>query len=218
MNFVNLFIPMTIVALLLMWYRRRNTEVILVTSNVDGREYLVQNKQDKQQAADMLAQVRQRMIKLVEFLKQQYLSGAGGAGGETQTGGGRDDPDVRQFGSYVERTKRLVRRFNPDKISEGNEDVRYTTYTLNKGEKIVFCLRARGEGDHVHDLAMMTFVAIHEMGHVASITEHHTPEFNSNFKWLLDNAVKCGVYSYEDFRSRPRNYCGIAVTDSPLSA
>ena len=66
-------------------------------------------------------------------------------------------------------------------------------YTLNKGEKVVFCLRARGEDDRVHDLSMMTFVAIHEMGHITSISEHHSAEFKSNFSWLLENAVKAGI-------------------------
>ena len=215
-NFVQIFIPLVLGYIVMLYFRRRNTEVSLVRSAVDGREYLVQNKPDKQQAADTLARVREKMVKLVEYLKTEYgdsrnRSGGGGGGPE------RSSQSEQKFGRYEERTQRLVRRFNPDRISEGNEDVRYTTYTLNKGEKVVFCLRARGEGDHVHDLAMMTFVAIHEMAHICSVTEHHTVEWKDNFAWLLRNAVKCGVYQPEDFNARPRRYCGIDVTDTPLS-
>lgn len=212
-KFLSIFIPVMIVLLLLVWAKKSNTEVTMVRSQVDGREYVVQNKPDKQAAADTLAKVRQRMIKLVEYVKQNN----GQLGGGTK---GVDEKEIKndeqKFGRYDERVKRLAVRFNPDRISEGNEDVRYTTYTLNKGEKIVFCLRARGEDDRVHDLSLMTFVAIHELAHVASVTEHHTPEFHSNFAWLLRHAIDCGVYRYEDFKAQPRRYCGIDVTDTPL--
>ena len=211
MEFIILFVCGLLVLFWLMRQTRSQTEVTMVRSSVDGREYLVQNKPDKQQAADLLAQVRQRMIRLVEYLKK--TKGNGGSSGPHSP----DGDDAEKFGTYEDRVTRIASRFNPDRISEGTEDVRYTTYTLNKGEKIVFCLRARGEGDHVHDLAMLTFVAIHELAHIASVSEHHTPEFHANFAWLLRNAVACGVYTYENFKARPRRYCGIDVTDTPLA-
>lgn len=208
MKFSFLFIVILLILFAVIWFRKSNTEVVVVKSTIDGRDYVVQNKPDKQEAANMLAQVRQRMIKLVDYLKR--------TGGKLEKS--KEEDDQAQYGTYEERVNRLVSRFNPDRISEGNEDTKFTTYTLNKGDKVVFCLRARGEDDRVHDLSMMTFVAIHEMGHIASITEHHTPEFKHNFSWLLENAVKCGVYVPEDFRSRPRNYCGIPVTDTPIKS
>ena len=210
-KFLKLFIPLLIVLVLIVWMRKRNVEVSVVRSSVDGREYVVQNKPDKQKAADTLAKVRARMVRLVDYMKKTNGVVDSKSGPKTAAN------DERQYGSYGERTKRVVSRFNPDRISEGNEDVRYTTYTLNKGEKIVFCLRARDEDDRVHDLAMMTFVAVHELAHIASVTEHHTPEFANNFAWLLKHAVACGIYTFEDFNARPRRYCGIDVTDTPLS-
>lgn len=205
--FAHCFIVVIALLLLVGWVRgSQPTDATVVRSTVDGRDYVVQNKADKQAAADVLAQVRARMIRLVEHLR-------GGDHGASHI----PEDAVRQFGTAKDRFDRLAKRFNPDRISEGNEDTRYTTYTLNKGEKIVFCLRARDEDDRVHDIALMTFVAIHELAHVASLTEHHTPEFQSNFSWLLRCAVDAGVYQPEDFKRRPRRYCGIDVTDSPLS-
>jgi hypothetical protein len=207
MQFLILFIVILLVLFAVIWFRKNNTEVAIVKSTIDGRDYVVQNKPDKQEAANMLAQVRQKMIRLVDYLKR--------TGGKLEKS--KEQDDQSQYGSYEERVNRLVSRFNPDRISEGNEDTKFTTYTLNKGDKVVFCLRARGEDDRVHDLSMMTFVAIHEMGHITSISSHHSDEFRSNFAWLLENAVKAGIYTPENFRSRPRNYCGIAVTDTPLN-
>lgn len=208
--FLVVFIGILLLLFAYSYYQKQNTEVVVVKSMVDGRDYVVQDKPDKQQAADMLAQVRQRMIKLVEYLKTNG-NNAGSAQGPPA-----DPNDEKEYGSYQSRIDRIVQRFNADRISEGNEDIRYTTYTLNKGEKIVFCLRARGEDDRVHDLSMMTFVAIHELAHIASISSHHSAEFKNNFAWLLRQSVACGVYSPENFRQRPRRYCGIDVTDSPI--
>lgn len=182
--------------------RGNDSPVVAVKSTIDGRTYYVQDKQDKQNAADMLAQIRAKMIALVSCVRTNVASS--------------EAPDAKEYGSYQSRLDRLVSRFNADRIAEGNEDLRYTTYTLNKGEKMVFCLRARDASDNVHDLAMMTFVAIHEMAHVTSISNHHTPEFHANFKWLLQNAVKCGIYHPEDFKKSPRKYCGINVSDNPV--
>lgn len=203
--------------LLIVWIVQKrsngsNVDVVAVRSAVDGREYTVQNKPDKQQAANLLAQIRAKMIRLVDYVTKTNGNGGGNNGPKAQP------EDERQYGSYEERAARLAKRFDADRISEGNEDPRYTTYTLNKGDKVVFCLRARGEDDRIHDLPMMTFVAVHELAHIASVTEHHTPEFASNFAWLLRNAVACGIYTFEDFKTRPRRYCGIDVTDTPLDS
>ena len=40
-----------------------------------------------------------------------------------------------------EDLKRLVKNFNPNKISETTPDAKYTSYSVNKGEKIVMCIR-----------------------------------------------------------------------------
>lgn len=170
--------------------REENTEVVLVRSSVDGREYIVQNKPDKQEAANALATVRADLMKFVQLLQSKEAK----------------DP----------RVQRLSTKFNPDAISEGTEDARYTSYTLNKGEKMVFCLRTRDHTDHVHRTSLLLFVAIHEIAHIATISEGHTDEFNENFKWLIERAVEYGIYTPENFRARPQKYCGIDVTDTPL--
>ena len=43
------------------------------------------------------------------------------------------------------------------------------------------------------------FVAFHEMAHVMSLSVGHTDEFWNNFKFILKNAIKIGVYKYVDF-------------------
>ncbi len=191
-NFLEIIIPLFLLFIMFIYIQRGNsqTEVLLVRSSIDGREYIVQNKPDKEQAANALATVRADLIKFVQLLQNKEAK----------------DP----------RVQRLNSKFDPDAISEGTEDARYTTYTLNKGEKMVFCLRTRDHTDNVHRTSLLLFVAIHELGHICTLSEGHTDEFNVNFKWLIEKAVEYGIYSPENFRAKPQKYCGIDVTDTPL--
>lgn len=190
-NFPRIFIPLLILFLVIVYYRKQHTDVTIVRSKTDGTDYIVQNKPDKQKAAELLAALKIKLTQLVDALKKKH-------------------PDDAAIG-------RLVDKFQPEKISEGSKDKNYTTYTLNKGEKIVFCLRARDESDRLHDLNLMAFVAIHELAHIMTLSTGHTPEFQKHFAFILKEAVEFGLYKPENFRQNPTNYCGIAVTDTPLT-
>jgi len=157
----------------------------------DGNKYLVQSLPDKQEAADLLSDIRANLEKLVQHLEKIYPS---------------DD-----------RTKRLVMKFRPDKISEGKDNSKYTSYSVNKGEKIVFCIRSRNEQNKLMDINTMMFVALHEVAHVCTESTGHTPEFWTNMKFLLEEAINIGVYKEQDFKTKPVQYCGIEITDSPLN-
>lgn len=165
-------------------------EVEYVVSRVDGQSYLVRSMPDKQEAADLLSYIRQQLEKTVRHLEKSAPS----------------DP----------RTERLVQNFRGDALSEGTDSNKYTSYSINKGEKIVFCLRSRDEGEKLMDKNTMTFVALHELAHVASEEIGHTPEFWDNFRWILEEAVNIGVYVKQDFKNKPVKYCGVDITDSPL--
>ncbi len=168
----------------------QNSELTRVTSSVDGNSYLVRELPDKQQAADLIASVRKKLVKLASYLEKNKP----------------DDP----------RIQRLTRNFNPDAISESTPDSTYTSYSVNKGEKIVFCLRSRDENQKLAEENLLMFVALHELGHVITESVGHTQEFWDNFKYLLQEAISLGVYTKEDFKKNPREYCGTQITDSPL--
>jgi len=163
-----------------------------VKSTVDGQTYRVRDMKDKQNAADLLARVRQRMKKLMIHLQSTY-------------------PDKPQV-------KRLVQRFkaDPSRILESTPDAEHTSYSVNKGEKVHLCLRHRQGGDEsLVDENVMMFVTLHEMGHMITDSIGHEPEFWNNFGWLLKEAEKIGVYHYQDFKAHPVRYCGTNITDQP---
>jgi hypothetical protein len=169
-----------------------NYPLVDVKSTVDGQTYRVRDMKDKQNAADLLARVRQRMKKMIIHLQSTY-------------------PDKPQV-------KRLVQRFkaDPSRILESTPDAEHTSYSVNKGEKVHLCLRHRQGGDEslVNENVMM-FVTLHEMGHMITDSIGHEPEFWNNFGWLLKEAEKIGVYQYQDFKAHPVRYCGTNITDQP---
>jgi hypothetical protein len=63
------------------------------------------------------------------------------------------------------------------------------------------------------------FVVLHEMAHLMTeqlSTGKHTSEFWANFRRLLEDASKIGVYSPVNYSRTPVDYCGMQITDSPL--
>ena len=161
-----------------------------IISNVDGNTYCVRERSKLELAADKLAKVNQNMKSLVEHCKNNFNS--------------------------EERIKRLTEGFNPKKITETLPTSEFTAYSENKGEKIAFCLDTeKNNNGRLIDLNTLTFVAIHELSHVASKSVGHTPEFWANFKFLLQEAEKINIYKPVDYSKNPKKYCGMEINDNP---
>jgi len=160
-------------------------------STLDGRTYRVRDLPDKQRAADLLAKLRQKLGTLMDSLTQSYPN----------------KPQVQ----------RLVANFkaDPDRFLESTPDAEHTSYSVNKGESVHFCLRQRDGTEQLVDDNVMMFVAIHEMAHMITKSIGHEPEFWNNFGWLLREAESKGLYKPTDFKSHPVMYCGVSITDSP---
>tara|TARA_A100001011_G_scaffold43208_1_gene40686 strand:+ start:1912 stop:2511 length:600 start_codon:yes stop_codon:yes gene_type:complete len=161
-----------------------------IVSDVDGQKYCVREREKLEPAADRLANVNQKLIKLVDYCYKKH-------------------PDD-------DRTKRLKEKFNPKKVVETLPTSEYTAYSENKGEKLAFCLdKKRNETDNLIDLNTLTYVAIHELAHICSLSIGHTPEFWENFKFLLIEAKELGIYNPIDYKENPGEYCGMPITDNP---
>jgi len=171
-------------------YEHLTNEVIYVKSSVDNNEYLVRNLENKEEAANILANIREKLEKLCQLMKEQYPN---------------DESVIR-----------MNQRFNSDNITESGKNNQYTSYSVNKGEKIVFCIRQKDEDESLVDENTITFVAIHELAHIMTKSVGHTPEFWENFKKLLKVAIANNLYTKEDYANNPKEYCGIKVSDSPL--
>lgn len=165
---------------------------IYVKSTIDNKYYLVRNLPDKQTSADTLAYIRNRLL----YLTNHMLAST--------------PYELKQyFDTLNYRLQNVI-------ISENIHDIYYTSYSVNKGEHLVFCMRSRkyGSHDHKHDLNLMMYVALHELSHIACPEYGHTELFTKIFKHIIENAIYLGIYTPIDFKMRPIEYCGMYITNS----
>lgn len=160
-----------------------------VVSTVDGEKYCVRDKEDLAKSADLLASVTVKCKELVAFMKKKYSD--------------REDID------------RLHKGFSATKITETLPTSTLTAYSENKGQKIAFCLNKKKGGKELIDMNTLTFVAIHELAHIMTLSVGHKQEFWENFKFLLEGATEIGIYAPEDYKETPREYCGMTIKDNP---
>jgi hypothetical protein len=161
-----------------------------IISNVDGETYCVRDRTKLELAANLLAEVSQKCKELVLYVGKKYP----------------EDEDVM----------RLVKNFNPTKISETLPTSEYTAYSENKGEKLAFCLNTTKKGDKLIDINTLMFVALHELSHIMTKTEGHKQIFWQHFKFLLTEAKEINIYTPVDYKKNPEPYCGMKITDNPL--
>jgi hypothetical protein len=122
------------------------------------------------------------------------------------------------YSNYREYINLLEKNFNKNrtKIYETSLDSDYTSYSVNKGEELVFCLRCKITLK-LHHINLLMYVAVHEMAHTACPETGHTPLFNKIFKFLLKVAVENDLYIYEDYSTNPIEYCGMRLYTNILN-
>jgi hypothetical protein len=162
-----------------------------IIASEDGNTYCVRDRKQLDKAANLLAAVTEKCKHLVRYTQDNYA-----------------DKD---------NVKRLVAGFNPKKVMETLPTSTLTAYSENKGEKVAFCLnKKKDDNDNLIDEHTLTFVAIHELSHIATKSIGHKSEFWENFRFLLEKAKEAGIHSPVDYKEKPAEYCGMNITDSPF--
>lgn len=173
-----------------MYYDSDAFQLKCIVSTVDGNKYCVRERDNVQKAADLLAKVTEKCKSLVAYMGKKFP----------------ENPDVQ----------RLVKKYNPLKVMETLPTSEYTAYSENKGEKLAFCLnKQKTENNNLIDEHTLMFVSIHELSHIMTKSIGHKSEFWQNFKFLLENAKEAGIHDPEDYKKKPREYCGMKIHDNP---
>lgn len=160
----------------------------------DGQQYDMQNLPNKEEAVKLMSAVKSNLVKMYNHYKSEPALAA--------------DPPVGRF----------LQRFSPDVFIENDMSSADTSYSENKGQKIVVCLRDKTKAPQypLIDQNTVMFVMLHEMAHLMTETIGHTQEFWTNFRRILGDAVQIGIYHPVNYASRPTPYCGMTITDSPI--
>jgi hypothetical protein len=178
------------------------SEIRYVTSDVDGKVYLIRrgnNKSDEflKDSANTLGLINRNIMKLIEYLEVNY----------------NHDDDKNYF------IKKLKGNYTPYVISEAAVDPRYTTYTIDKKDMHI-CLRTRDNNEKIYDINILMYVVLHELAHLCNYDRRgkailgHGQEFKFIFRFLVEEAIKLDVYQHTNYSQNPREYCGIMITTS----
>ena len=196
-DFVYFFGGVVILFIILNSYQQIKGDMVYVKLK-NGRSFLVRNivekGKDKEKAAKLLDTVLDNLLLIKKEMETNKKY--------------KDHPAV----------KRLTINFKASSITESLPESEYTSYSLNKGEKISMCIRYK-EGankDKFIDPNTIMFVAIHEMAHVMTKSIGHKEDFWQNMRIVLCIAQEKGIYRREDYKNNNKAYCGTEITSTPL--
>jgi hypothetical protein len=189
-----LIILLFLVSFIFFFMNKNN--VIYAKSNIDNLDYLVRNDSNKQEAANLLSVIIARLFVIKDFLYN----------------------NMNEYPKYNKYIKRLYKNLNRNrtKIYETEKNSQYTSYSVNKGEELVFCLRSK-EDDSFHDINLLMYVALHEISHIACPEIGHTPLFKKIFRFFTKVAIKIKIYKYDNYNNYPQEYCGMTLNSTIIN-
>lgn len=184
--------------IIFIFYKYNYSEMTYVKSTIDNKYYRVRDLPDKLIAANMIAKIRQNILELVDYMYEN-----------------KDD----KYKEYKENIERLKERAHLVVMSENNGKGKDTSYSVNKGDELVICLRSKIDYDKFHDINIIEYVVLHEISHIASPVyeenhNNHGPIFKKTFAFIANVAIETGYYKKINFKENPEEYCGITINES----
>lgn len=170
----------------MLFYTYQNT--VYVKSSLNGKYYLVQNINQKEIASNILAEINNRIDKIITYFQN----------------------NINTEKSYYKYIIRLITRVKNMIIMENSSNIG-TSYSVNKGDRMVLCIRSKKNPTKFHDLNTITYVALHELSHIACPEYGHTKLFHKIFRFLLRIAIKINIYKAENYELHPVEYCGLKM-------
>lgn len=161
-----------------------------------NKTYLVNNLPDAQTAANILAKI----MYLINYLIINIIN---------------ENININDNKIYRNYIKKINDKLPYVIIVEAPLNYKYTSYSLNKGEKIVLCIRDK-QTLIIEDLNELLYVAIHEIAHIGCPEIGHTNLFININKYLLRKAMCLGIYKYTDYFLNNKKYCGLMLTSTIL--
>jgi len=191
-NYIIITINILILVFIFIIYRKNKYQygLIPIISVVDKKKYLVRDEKDKKKASLILSNLNNDIQFFINKLIKDYPN---------------DKP-----------IKRLYNKFRPNRIHETPKTSQFTSYSVNKGKHLYVCIRNK-KNNSFEDYNMLLYVITHELAHVMSESIGHTPEFWSNFKFLLKKSIEYKLYKYINYKENPTKYCGLSINNNVLN-
>jgi hypothetical protein len=171
-------------------------ELIMIKNEGKQQKFLVRRLPDKFRAAQLLCDIKMKLI----YFSNNLLT-------ELKT---RTDTNASTYYKYVDT---ICKRLNNCPFNESSPDSVYTSYTVNKGDEMIVCLRD-SVTHGIHDFNTLMYVCTHEIGHIGCPEVGHTYLFHQINKFLLLEAMKYGVYTYTNYKRFPCKYCSLILDNT----
>ena len=178
------FILMFLIVIL---FKNNLDKQVYVKSQIDNRFYLVNNSFHKQEISNTLSLIRNKIIYLVN----------------NTIVNSKNKMYIDNILNRIYDTKFIQ---NQNKFPKKNA----TSYSVNKGDKIVLCLYDY-TNKVMYDFNTLMYVSIHELSHIANPTIGHDESFYYIFNDLINNAIRLKIYNFYDYEKIPVKYCGIYI-------
>jgi hypothetical protein len=174
----------------LICFNNKNTDYI--ETNI-GNKFFIRPDDKIKDKTLLLAQIVENMFKLKNYL---YIN-------------------INKFPDFTQYIEQLNNNLDENKtiIYETDPNSDLTSYSINKGEELSFCLRSK-KNNSIHELNLLLYVALHEMAHIACPEIGHGPLFKKIFKFLTEIAIEIGIYNKIDYNIEPIEYCGMILSSS----
>ena len=191
-------ILISIILIFIYIYFFLNKKNLISIESYNGTKYMVYNDNLNKDKANLLASIVKNMCVLKNHLIKNI-----------------DTDDLSEYKSYIQQ---LDKNFNENRTSiyETDPNSNLTSYSVNKGEELSVCLKSKTNGQ-LHEINLLMYVIIHEMSHFACPEIGHGPLFQKIFKKFLEVSIKLEIYNYEDYSSKPIEYCGMILSSNVVN-
>jgi predicted metal-dependent hydrolase len=188
-------ILIAIIVIIIYLFLFHNKKNVVLVEGRENNKYLVYNDKNKENSALLLGDVINNMFKLKDYL---YTN-------------------IDKYPEFTDYIKQLHRNLNKDRslIYENDPTSNLTSFSVNKGEEIAFCLKSKKTGN-LHQINLIMYVALHEMAHIACPEIGHGDLFKKIFKFLTEIAIEIGIYTLDNYDSNPVEYCGMMLSSNIL--
>ena len=163
---------------------------IYIKSYSDNMFYKVQRNINKYKSVKYLSYLRKFTIDLVSNLDTNNII----------------------YKTYHDRFIKLSSMIRTIKINEKSIIDKNTSYTINKGDEIVLCLKFK-DNDKYHEINDIKYILIHELAHIICPEVGHTKVFYDINKYLLTEAIRLKLHNITNYKLNPLNYCGIVLNE-----
>jgi len=181
------------IIIIYIYFNANDVTYVEYFDGINKKQYLVRDVPDKDKAVETIFKIEQTLKHFVSLLI--------------------NDNNVKNNTEMYKCITTIDERLKNVEIQESSADSQYTSYSVNKGELLVFCIRSK-KNSKIHEFNDLIYVAIHEIAHIGCVEVGHTDLFFKINEYLIKKAIEYNIYKYVNYSLNHHEFCGMELTVS----